>query len=55
MLLLFRWLRQPLVDERVLNKRLDIVELFVSCSTQRDSLRDVGLKAIPDLDTVISK
>jgi DNA mismatch repair protein MSH2 len=50
-----RWLRQPLVDDVEINKRLDIVELLTNSALLRGKLVDEGLKAIPDLDSIISK
>ena len=53
--LLESWLRQPLVNDIEINKRLDIVEIFKLFTTLRNQLCEEGLKSVPDLDTVIAK
>lgn len=53
--LLHRWLRQPLLDSDEINKRLDIVQVFHNSTLYRNELRDGPLKAVPDLDLVLSK
>lgn len=52
---LYRWLRQPLLDEVEINNRLEVVQAFFQSTHQRNELRDGALKAVPDLDTVINK
>lgn len=50
-----RWLRQPLVDVKEINRRLDVVEVMHLHPSFRNKLRDGPLKSLPDLDTVLSK
>jgi DNA mismatch repair protein MSH2 len=52
--LLERWLRQPLVDEVEINKRLDLVEILKDDTICRTSIAD-ALKKCPDVDTIIAK
>ena len=48
--LLRRWLRQPLVSPMEINKRLDIVQLFIDESDLRAELRNNCLKGIIDVE-----
>lgn len=53
--LLERWLRQPLLDAAQINERLDMVQLFLQHTMQRNELRDGPLKSMPDLTAIIAK
>jgi len=53
--LLERWLRQPLVDEQEINRRLDVVELLKESAIARNLLVDGSLKGIPDIDAILTK
>lgn len=52
--LLERWLRQPLVDEVEINKRLDMVEVLKEDTICRTTIADT-LKKCPDIDQIIAK
>lgn len=52
--LLERWLRQPLVDEVEINKRLDMVEVLKEDTICRSTIADT-LKKCPDVDQIIAK
>ncbi len=53
--LLDRWLRQPLIDDVEINKRLDVVELLKNSTLSRNQLLDGPLKGLPDIDTILTK
>lgn len=53
--LLERWLRQPLLDCEVLNRRLDVVELLKNSTTTRNQLADTALKGLPDVDLAMTR
>lgn len=53
--LLERWLRQPLLDDVEINKRLDIVELMNHSTHFRNKLVDGPLKGCPDVSTILAK
>jgi DNA mismatch repair protein MSH2 len=53
--LLERWLRQPLMDHKTISGRQDVVELLKGLTSLRNQLSDEGLKAIPDLDAVVTR
>lgn len=48
--LLRRWLRQPLVSTEAINKRLDVVQLFIEETELRSELRINCLKGIVDVE-----
>lgn len=48
--LLRRWLRQPLVSTEEINKRLDVVQLFMEETDMRSELRTNCLKGIIDVE-----
>jgi DNA mismatch repair protein MSH2 len=50
-----RWLRQPLINKKDINDRLDIVELLKENTTTRSTLQTGPLKGMHDVDAVISK
>lgn len=50
-----RWLRQPLLDVKEINIRLDVVEIMHLNPASRNKLRDGPMKSIPDLELVIAK
>jgi DNA mismatch repair protein MutS len=52
--MLYRWLLQPLRDEKKINKRLDAVEIFGNTADVREEIR-TQLKNIPDLERIISR
>mmetsp|Transcript_31903 Transcript_31903/g.45919 ORF Transcript_31903/g.45919 Transcript_31903/m.45919 type:complete len:825 (-) Transcript_31903:85-2559(-) len=53
--LLERWLRQPLLNIKDINLRLDVVEVMHLHPASRNKLRDGPLKGISDLELVIAK
>jgi len=53
--LLERWLRQPLLDDVEINKRLDVVQIFTSSAVARNRLLEGPLHNLPDLELIISK
>ena len=50
--LLRRWLSQPLVSLDEINKRLDVVQLFMEETDTRAELRNNCLKGIIDVDKI---
>jgi DNA mismatch repair ATPase MutS len=52
---MYRWLRQPLLDDIEICKRQEVVQAFFQSTFHRNELRDGALKAVPDLDAVINK
>ncbi|KDQ60242.1 hypothetical protein JAAARDRAFT_32621 [Jaapia argillacea MUCL 33604] len=50
--LLAGWLKQPLVNLHEIQKRQDLVELFVTDSDARRTLQDDFMKAMPDLHRI---
>lgn len=50
-----RWVRQPLLDISEINQRLDMVELFKESVVSRNSLAEVALKGVPDVDSIVAK
>ncbi len=53
--LLYRWLRQPLMDHREIEKRLDVVQALKQSTSCRMELVEGPLKSVPDLDSVVLK
>lgn len=53
--LLSIWLKQPLLNQSEIEKRLDIVECFVGNSTMRDFLLNKCLSLFPDLHRLAKK
>ena len=53
--LLRRWLCQPLLSPVEINKRLDLVQLFVDETPTREELRSTCLKGIVDIDKLIRR
>ena len=53
--LLERWLRQPLIDQAEIERRLNIVEILKNNTLFRNQLIDGPLKGVPDVDSIISK
>ena len=53
--LLSQWVKQPLVDERKINERLDLVELFFDNTNIRQEIQDGPLRHIPDLSRLSKK
>lgn len=53
--LLSQWLRQPLLNTDKINERLDVVQLLVENSIQRQGLRETVLRGIPDVARVSRK
>lgn len=54
-ILLFRWLRQPLLDHNEINSRLDVVQAFKNETTARMELIEGPLRNVPDLDNIVLK
>ncbi|HNX76947.1 MAG TPA: DNA mismatch repair protein MutS [Candidatus Rifleibacterium sp.] len=52
--LLKRWLLKPLIDPAAINRRLDMVELFVNNALLLAETREL-LKGVPDLERTLSK
>jgi DNA mismatch repair protein MSH2 len=50
--LLTQWIRQPLLSIEEIKARADVVEALVVNSVQRQSLRDIVLRGIPDVSRV---
>ena len=50
-----RWLKQPLQDPNEINRRLDIVNVFVQETSLRDEIANDFLRKIPDLDKLYTK
>mgnify|MGYP003385209141 CR=1 FL=1 len=53
--LLNRWVRQPLLDVDAINRRLDLVELFLNNTQVRLQLGDSALRGVPDVELLVSK
>lgn len=53
--LLAQWIRQPLLHAEQINARLDVVQLLVENSIQRERLRETVLRGIPDVSRVARK
>jgi len=53
--LLDQWLRQPLRSKVDIDARLDAVETFVESPNVRQSLRETGLRAMPDLARILKR
>ena len=53
--LLRRWLRQPLVSAEEINRRLDIVEIFVEENEVREDVRNNALKGIIDIEKYVRR
>lgn len=53
--LLNRWVRQPLLDVAAINKRLDLVELFLNNAQVRLALGDSALRGVPDVELLVGK
>jgi DNA mismatch repair protein MSH2 len=53
--LLEQWIRQPLLSKEMIENRLDVVEAFFECSSVRQGLREVVLRAMPDLARIIRR
>ena len=50
-----RWLKQPLQDPKEINRRLNIVKVFVDETGLREEISNDFLRKIPDLDKLYSK
>ena len=50
--MLFRWLKQPLLDTVEIGRRHDVVEAFVNNPEVRDALRGTHLRALPDIHRI---
>lgn len=50
-----QWLRQPLVNQQLIENRLDLVEMFVECPEGRHRLRESVLRGIPDITKLLKK
>jgi DNA mismatch repair protein MSH2 len=53
--LLNRWVRQPLLNVDAINRRLDLVELFLNNTQVRLQLGDSALRGVPDVELLASK
>lgn len=45
-----RWIKQPIRDEKEINRRLDIVEFFVNDQESRFSIQNEHLRTFPDIE-----
>jgi|TARA_B110000003_G_C16649906_1_gene533715 DNA mismatch repair protein MSH2 len=50
--MLFRWLKQPLVDAAEIGRRHDVVQALVENPEVRDTLRGTHLRALPDINRI---
>ncbi|OCB91766.1 DNA mismatch repair protein MSH2 [Sanghuangporus baumii] len=50
--LLSRWLKQPLVNLHEIQKRLDLVQIFIHDSNMRRTLQDDFLRMMPDMHRI---
>ena len=50
-----QWLRQPLTNRKLIENRLDLVEMFVECPEGRHRLRENVLRGIPDITKLLKK
>lgn len=53
--LLGRWLKQPLVNRHAIQRRQDMVEMFVNDSVRRRTLQDEYLKRMPDFHRICKR
>ncbi|KAJ1944158.1 MSH2 protein [Kickxella alabastrina] len=53
--LLAQWLKQPLVDRELIERRLDLVEVFFVDAERRNALRQTHLRVFPDLARLASR
>ena len=50
-----RWIKQPLQDAKEINRRLEIVKVFVEENSLREEISNDFLRKIPDLDKLYTK
>ncbi|XP_065649917.1 DNA mismatch repair protein Msh2 isoform X2 [Hydra vulgaris] len=53
--LLAQWVKQPLLDHKKIEERLDIVDAFFNRSDTRKTIQDTYLKRMPDLTRISKK
>ena len=53
--LLQRWVKQPLMDVRLINERLDVVEVLARDLVLRETLQSEHVRKIPDLQRIAKK